>query len=181
MKTCIICKISKPLENFHKNSRAKDLKCNKCKLCSIAYKKEWDQKNKQSLKNYLHQYHKDNIIRIKIVKRKYYLNNKERTIDKYKKWVENNREKHNTRTRKWSKLNPHSYRNSVAKRTAAKLKRTPKWANLKAIKKFYRNCPEGYEVDHIIPLQGKNVCGLHVEYNLQYLTKIENRKKSNKF
>lgn len=67
------------------------------------------------------------------------------------------------------------------KREAAKLKRIPLWADLKAIKEFYKNCPVGYEVDHIIPLQGKNVSGLHILENLQYLTKSENRKKWNKY
>lgn len=61
-----------------------------------------------------------------------------------------------------------------------KLKATPNWVNRKALEEVYLNCPEGYEVDHIIPLKGKNVCGLHVPWNLQYLTKIENLKKSNK-
>ena len=37
-----------------------------------------------------------------------------------------------------------------------------------------------WEVDHIIPLQGENVCGLHVDYNLQYLTPEENGKKGNR-
>ena len=65
-------------------------------------------------------------------------------------------------------------------REAKKLKATPFWADLEAIKKIYLDCPHNYTVDHIVPLQGKNVCGLHVEYNLQYLTSIENSKKSNK-
>lgn len=49
------------------------------------------------------------------------------------------------------------------------------------IKEFYANCPEGYEVDHIIPLRGVTVSGLHVISNLQYLLKEDNRVKSNKF
>jgi 5-methylcytosine-specific restriction endonuclease McrA len=56
---------------------------------------------------------------------------------------------------------------------------TPIWADLKAIKEFYFNCPNGMTVDHIIPLRGKNVCGLHVLNNLQYLTASDNSKKYN--
>jgi hypothetical protein len=67
-----------------------------------------------------------------------------------------------------------------AKRRACKLQQTPKWADLKAIEHFYRNCPEGYHVDHIIPLQGKNVRGLHVLENLQYLPANANISKGNR-
>lgn len=69
----------------------------------------------------------------------------------------------------------------AAKRRAAKLDRTPKNADINAIKEFYKNCPEGYHVDHIIPLQGKNVSGLHIISNLQYLTPEENTRKGNKY
>ncbi len=62
---------------------------------------------------------------------------------------------------------------------AAKLNRTPSWADLDKIKEIYDNCPEGHHVDHEVPLQGNNVCGLHVEYNLQYLTSKANLQKGN--
>ena len=45
---------------------------------------------------------------------------------------------------------------------------------------IYDNKPPGMEVDHIIPLNGENVSGLHVPWNLQYLTPTDNNKKSNK-
>lgn len=57
----------------------------------------------------------------------------------------------------------------------------PPWANKEAIKQFYRNCPAGYHVDHIIPLRGRKVSGLHVMENLQYLLAKENLSKGNKF
>ena len=59
--------------------------------------------------------------------------------------------------------------------------RTPSWACLESIEQIYINCPEGYHVDHEIPLQGKLVSGLHVEGNLQYLTAKDNLAKGNKF
>ena len=62
-----------------------------------------------------------------------------------------------------------------------KTKQMPKWADKDKIKKFYLNRPEGYEVDHIIPLNGEFVSGLHVENNLQYLTPTANKIKTNKF
>lgn len=68
-----------------------------------------------------------------------------------------------------------------SKRKANRIKRTPKWANLEKIKEIYKNCPNGYHVDHIIPLQGNLVSGLHVENNLQYLTAYDNLVKGNKF
>lgn len=58
---------------------------------------------------------------------------------------------------------------------------TPSWADKQKIKQIYLNRPEGMQVDHIIPIQGINVCGLHVHNNLQYLTPAENISKSNKF
>tara|TARA_R100000353_G_scaffold38036_1_gene30118 strand:- start:79 stop:465 length:387 start_codon:yes stop_codon:yes gene_type:complete len=64
---------------------------------------------------------------------------------------------------------------------ARKKQACPKWANLENIKQIYKNCPKGFQVDHIIPLVNKNICGLHIEYNLQYLPALENQKKSNKF
>jgi len=66
------------------------------------------------------------------------------------------------------------------KRRAIKLRAIPKWCNLEKIKEIYKNCPKGYHVDHIVPLNNPIVCGFHVENNLQYLTAKQNLKKGNK-
>ena len=75
----------------------------------------------------------------------------------------------------------HIYRAAKARYRASKLQATPKWADLEAIKEIYKNCPVGYHVDHIVPLQGKLVCGLHVHENLKPIPAEENLAKSNKF
>jgi hypothetical protein len=69
-------------------------------------------------------------------------------------------------------------KNEAWQRYMAKRKnQTPDNVNIKALQEFYLNCPKGYEVDHIIPVSKG---GLHTPENLQYLTRSENRKKSNK-
>ena len=64
----------------------------------------------------------------------------------------------------------------------------PTWADKNQIDKFYAHARQltketgiPHEVDHIIPSTHPLVCGLHVEHNLQILTKSKNRKKSNNF
>jgi hypothetical protein len=76
----------------------------------------------------------------------------------------------------------------VAKRRAAKLRRTPPWADMEAIKAVYeearrltRETGIDHHVDHEIPLQGELVSGLHVHNNLQILTGSENSRKKNRF
>lgn len=70
-------------------------------------------------------------------------------------------------------------RNTYSKRSRAL--RVPKWTEIAKIQEFYRNCPEGYHVDHILPLKGKLVSGLHVLGNLQYLSAKDNLAKGNKY
>ena len=61
--------------------------------------------------------------------------------------------------------------------------RVPIWydSQKQQIEDFYAKCPEGYQVDHIIPLKGREVSGLHVISNLQYLPIKENLQKGNKY
>ncbi|MGT2429370.1 hypothetical protein ACU4HD_12665 [Cupriavidus basilensis] len=51
----------------------------------------------------------------------------------------------------------------------------------KACEAFYAACPEGMQVDHAVPLNGVFVSGLHVSWNLQYVTPEENGRRGNAF
>lgn len=100
-------------------------------------------------------------------------------------------EKSRKTTEKWVKDNPEKHNAHMASTRAKRLKRNPKWLKdyfVEEIKEFYKLAKAleeftgiKHEVDHIIPLQGKLVSGLHVPWNLRVITKDENNKKRNKF
>lgn len=111
----------------------------------------------------------------------YYETNREKELSRTKDKYERTKEKVLRRQKQYRKDNPEKVKYSSSIQRASKLNRTPSWANLNLIKEIYRNCPKGYHVDHIVPLRGKNVSGLHIPENLQYLTIRENLSKGNKF
>jgi hypothetical protein len=88
----------------------------------------------------------------------------------------------------WSAAN-HGKRNATAaKYRAAQLQATPPWADHDLIEDIYtlaaiyrEHAGMEVDVDHIVPLQGKHVCGLHVPSNLQLLGSLANKAKSNAF
>lgn len=107
---------------------------------------------------------------------------------KFKNWYYNKGGKKicSDRRKKWY-ATPHGKSVEDAKRVrrrATQLNATPKWLtknDKEKIRKIYAKCPKGYHVDHIIPLQGKTVSGLHVLSNLQHLPAHKNLTKHNKF
>lgn len=109
-------------------------------------------------------------------------------------WRERNRTKVNQKAKekripekarlacqKWRQQNLAYDAQRQRERTALKLQRFPLWADKEKIKTIYENCPKGFHVDHIVPLKGKLVSGLHVEFNLQYLPALENIRKKNHY
>ncbi len=139
--------------------------------------KEWAAKNKDKIKESM----------IAFAEKNYgSLSNYHKIKDR--EWRAKNPEKKAASNRAYKKRHPSVVRANHAKYRAAKLQRTVSWANTKLIQEIYLNARnlsedsgESYHVDHIIPLQGKKVSGLHVETNLQILKSKDNSSKSNKF
>jgi len=172
-----------------------------------AYYKAWYEKNKEKVKAQRKNYREKNKEKIKDYHKAWYELNKERAINNAKSWSEKNKEKAKAHRKKWKNSNSEKIRAYAraysrayskkypfkvsamnAKRRAAKLQRTVSWANKKLIQQIYKQAKklseqtgELYHVDHIIPLQGKKVSGLHVETNLQVLLAKDNIRKSNFF
>ena len=159
MKTCSRCNFTKDLTDFKKDVRYSQGVTGVCKECYKAYARA-----NKAVYNWV-------------------VKNRERSNEIKDKYVKNNQETVKQSKRKWYDANPKKRLANVRVYQAAKKNGIPKWLTKEQraeMQQFYINCPEGYEVDHIIPLRGKNVCGFHVPSNLQYLPISENRKKSNK-
>lgn len=130
---------------------------------------------------------------------RYKLKNAEKVKESKTKWAHNNpeyREKYYQenkdkileKTSLYRKSHPETVRLHNGSRKKAIKQATPKWADKEKIKEIYRTAVEleattglKYHVDHIIPLKGKDICGLHVHNNLRVIPEQENLKKKNKF
>lgn len=152
MKKCKYCSETKPLDSFHRAAAFPDGHAYKCKQCYI-------------------QYRADNRPKILEKERLYRIN----FADKIKKYKADNTEIINANTRK---------------RRAIKKMATPAWISedlKRQMGALYREAKRlssadgnRYHVDHIVPLISKEVCGLHVLWNLQILSSFDNGAKGNR-
>jgi len=159
-KRCLKCQEIKEFSLFVKNKACKDGLENRCKACAVKNVNAWQK------------------------------NNVERKNTNNRKWRENNPEKSNVSSSNWRKNNK-GHRNFLTRKyQASKLKRTPSWLTkeehqqmicLYQVAAMYsRESNQEWHVDHVVPLQGKDVSGLHVPWNLKVIPAIENLRKSNK-
>lgn len=180
MKNCSKkdCKQINPqlLENFNGDKNRKNGLTPWCKSCFKYYR--------DTHKSQRAEYHK------------IYRKNNEETLTQYlRNWHEKNKEEVNKKTKVYGKiyrkLNPGKDNARCRKRQSAKLQRTPNWLTKEQIKEIEENyilakelrwlSEEPLEVDHIIPLQGKNISGLHVPWNLRIVPRNINRTKQRNF
>lgn len=160
MKTCKDCNQEKNLSDFYKAKTSKDGHHSYCKICHNARSK-----------NKYYEKHTENRARLS-------------------KYYEDNHEKEKAARREHYQKNKSTYLFNFYKREERLKEATPNWLTnlmLSEIKELYKQRQKlseltgvEYHVDHIVPIQGKDVCGLHVPWNLQIITAEENLKKSNK-
>jgi hypothetical protein len=179
MKVCTQCNIAKEFSFFHKDKQKSDGLTSFCKECR------------------------------KLNAAGYYQNNKEKVLLQSKQWRTENKERYVESTRQYNKkyrletceqrreydkerakVHKGYFAAKTRKRYAAKLRRTPPWLSKNQLKQIQIEYDLAawasevmgfkYHVDHIVPLQGKHVCGLHVPWNLQVIPATDNIKKGNR-
>ena len=150
-----------------------------------AAKKVYYQANKDKIEAY----REANREKMKAYKKAWNRANKEKTKAYCKAYSEANKEKKKARDKAYYQANKAQVTRRVRKREKQlKEFQTPAWANMDKMNETYKECKRISEetgilhhVDHIIPLNGRNVSGLHVETNLQIITAYENLSKRNSF
>ena len=161
-KVCCRCSLGKLISLFNRSVRGRYGVHSICKVCKAAYMKEYASSGKLKLSKdkYRASDHGKNAITA------YTLSAANRIIQKTYRTSPNGRAICTAK---------------LAKYRAGLALAMPSWVDNTIVKQFYKNCPTTLEVDHIIPLQGTIVSGLHVPWNFQYLTRKQNAKKSNSF
>jgi hypothetical protein len=168
-------------------------------------RKQWQSKNKDKVRQYSctysarhtglvsarnKAYYAENKINLSAAHAGYYVKHALEAIERAAVWRKANPEKQKACVRKWKDANRGKVNAAWEKRRATKLQATPPWLTVfhfEAIEQFYVEAArlqavDGIKrhVDHIYPLQGKTVCGLHVPWNLQILEATANLSKGNK-
>ena len=173
-KVCPVCRIDKPRSDYYKKSTWVSHKCKVCTLADNAARfpryrdnEKYDARRDEWRRN---RYRSDPVYRARIAaqkKARYDARNTELNTARRERWATdpNNPARFTQR-----------YRHVVL--------RTPKWVSRKELAAIYAACPDGMEVDHVVPLKGlidgRPVSGLHVPWNLQYLPVAQNRKKKHR-
>lgn len=174
-KTCNKCQIEKHSNFFYKNFK-KGILRPRCKACTnkdqLRFSATWKSKNKDRLSGYE---------KNRWIEKNAYMR------EKNKRQYLNNLEHNKMRSRLWSKNNPEKACANANKRRASMLSAMPKWISPESLLPVYRLAKEmtistgiRHEVDHIFPLRGKTMSGLHVPWNLRVITKSENCSKGNR-
>lgn len=170
---CGTCKETKPINDFYKDKNKATGHCSTCKNCSDQRAKKWSDNNWDR--------------RMAVAKKRleeapykaYYGSAFWRDTDSHENYLKTVRKAGSryASTKRGRGVSRNLARSRLFKNKGC----VPEWADQEAIIDFYGNCPPGYTVDHIVPINGRQVCGLHVLENLQYLTRPENARKHNRF
>lgn len=180
---CTLCNNNKQLNEFYirKTGRQKGHRVNTmCILCTLSFKKDLRDNNLEKYRSMEKSKRSNNTELYKTIDARYRANNigvcRERSNASSKAYYLRFPEKLKEKSSKYRARKSTGQPVCLSEENMAKIRST-----YKLCKKLSKTTGISYHVDHIIPLKGKDVCGLHVPWNLQVITREENLRKSNKF
>lgn len=204
-KVCKKCLSTKPTSEFYVFARNRDGFFANCKSCHKNNTIQKRRENKGAANAYARMLYAKNIEKSLARAKKYRDENRDKVLEAVRKsyrkhnvkrrakaaeWYQRTIETRRAKSGVWAKANPAKAAAASAKRKAWRIKATPAWANDFFIGEIYDLCQRRnkllsggvlWNVDHIVPLKSKFVCGLHVEHNLRVIPKIDNLKKKNTY
>jgi hypothetical protein len=203
-KTCCFCRETKIVSEFFKDSSRRDGLSSRCKLCTSQKNKRYVDANKEKVAERQRQHYEANRDVLLEKMREYSSSNREVLKARHAQYYQARKEYFRDLNAKWreaqgsealaEKSRAYYERHPDRAKLAARLyarrvrKATPPWVDVAALRSVYeralratRETGVQYHVDHIVPLKGANVSGLHVPWNLQVLTATENLIKGNRF
>ena len=158
-----------------------------CRSCIRENHYTWYEANKQQALNIIGRWAKTNKKKVNHASAKYRAADPIRTENIWRGYYKRNKALILKKNKLWRGENADLLRMYNTKRRRQIIIATPPWANMEDIRMVYKQAiqlqkqtGEKYHVDHIIPLSGEFVCGLHVAYNLQAIPAEVNLKKNNK-
>ena len=186
---CKRCSVEKFLSEFRKSELGKYGVRRECNECEDAAARE-KYKNDPAFRQQSQQWFKDNPQRASEIRIASYNKHKVKRLQYRKEWRAKNLEKDRDREKRYLKNNRPVVYAKNARRRAAETNAVPKWltpiqkAQIQSYYEIAKACEmqtgNKYHVDHIVPLRGNGVNGLHVPWNLQVLTEFENCSKHNR-
>lgn len=157
-----------------------------CVECARSYAGKWKESNPTTSAEVNRQWRARNPEKVREWKAASQKRNRAQANTRNLRYAETHREQINARIAAWAKANPAKNAAKRMRRIAAKLQRTPAWADHEAIGMVYQAAQIArvtwsdveIHVDHVLPLRGRSVSGLHTHRNLQILTAKANRTKA---
>lgn len=153
----------------------------------MAHTKKWQTQHPDKMREYRRVGYLRNRIKINEANKKWAANNRGKVRRIFARWVANNPDKTKLWGARYAKANRHKLTAATARRRAARLRAIPPWIEFDKVTAIYKAAKSEskrlgiqMQVDHIVPIFSKLVCGLHCADNLQLLSGLANRRKGNK-